>query len=418
MVEAPLVREVRGATLRHREGRWTIRMEGQRVTSIEGEREVPPGGRTAPDTTVIDAAGALVSEPFVNGHLHLCKVYTLDHLGDGALADYHAEGMGGSMTAIEAAAAVKKGYHRDALMPGIRRALRLAVENGISHIRAFADTDTTAGVEGISAVLQGREEFRNAVTVQAVAFPQDGVVRDPGAAALVQEALEMGADVVGGIPWIEFTEEDAREHITAMMDLAQEYNRDVSMLVDDSGDAGLRTLETLAVETHRRGWTGRVTAQHARAMALYPEPYFRKVVALLQRAQIGVVSDPHTGPLHARVRDLRAAGIPVGLGQDDITDAYYPFGRNNMLEVAFLAAHLLWMTSAADLEALYDMITTDAAGVLGLGADSYGLAPGGPADLVIHHHQGIRDILREHRCPRWVIRGGQVVAHDGVCVLP
>ena len=103
------------------------------------------------------------------------------------------------------------------------------------------------------------------------------------------------------------------------------------------------TLEALAVETIRRGWQGRTLAHHARAMALYPEPYFQKVTALLKRADLAVISDPHTGPLHARVKDLLAAGVTVALGQDDISDAYYPFGRNSLLEVAFLAAHLLWM---------------------------------------------------------------------------
>jgi cytosine deaminase len=317
------------------------------------------------------------------------------------------------MTAIEAAAIIKQGYHRERLVPGIRQALEQAVVHGISHIRAFADTDSTAGLEGIAAVLQGRDEFAPLLTVQTVAFPQDGVIRDPPAREMVRQALEMGADVVGGIPWIEFTREDEHAHIVHMMDLAQEFDRDVSMLVDDAGDAGLRTLELLAVETDRRRWHRRVTAQHARAMALYPEPYLRKVIALLRRGEIGLISDPHTGPLHAPIQTLRAAGIPVGLGQDDITDAYYPFGRNNMLEVAFLCAHILWMTSTAGLEDLYDMITTDAARVLNLSDGEYGLAPGGPADLVIHRHRGIRDILREHAPPAVVIHGGRVVAADG-----
>ncbi len=379
---------------------------------------VPDGENTTnpwPEaSTTIDAGEGFVTEPFVNGHLHLCKVYTLDQLGDAALLDYHGQGMGGAMTAIEAAAAVKKNYSVDGLLPGIRRALRLAVIHGISHIRAFADTDTTAGLAGIDAVMKGRDEFRDRVVVQAVAFPQDGILRDPGADDLVRRALEKGADAVGGIPWIELTDDDAREHVTRMLDLAVEFDRDVSMLVDDAGDAGLRTLETLAIETERRGLHGRVTAQHARAMALYPEPYFRKLLALLKRAGIGVISDPHTGPLHARVRDLRNAGIPVGLGQDDITDAYYPFGRNNMLEVAFLAAHLLWMTSAVEMEALYDMVTIEAARVLGI--EQFELAPGNPANLVVHEEGAVRELLAHHKPPLWVLHRGRVVAHAGELV--
>jgi cytosine deaminase len=163
----------------------------------------------------------------------------------------------------------------------------------------------------------------------------------------------------------------------------------------------------LAVRILRAGWQGRVTAQHARAMSLYPDPYFRKLTALLSQAGMSVVSDPHTGPLHARVRDLRNAGIPVALGQDDIADAYYPFGRNNMLEVGFLASHLLWMTSFDQLDAVYDMITTDAARALGM--SDFALAPGNEANLVVHATDSVWRALREHDAPRWVLKRGNVV---------
>ncbi len=374
------------------------------------ESIAPAGAETvgaAVDRTV-DAAGGLVTESFVNGHLHLCKVNTLPLVGDAALAAYHGAGMGGAMTAIELAANVKKLYRTDRLLPGIRRALGRGVEYGMTHVRAFADTDTTAKQEGIRAVMAARDEFAGRMAVQAVAFPQDGVVRDPGAADQVRQALNDGADVVGGIPWIEFTDAGMREHIVAMMDLAVEFDRDVSMLVDDAGDATLRTLETLATETLARGWEGRVTAQHARAMALYPDPSFLRLSALLRQARIGVVSDPHTGPLHARVRELRDHGVPVGLGQDDIADAYYPFGRNNMLEVGFLAAHLLWMTSGPDLEAIYDMITVDAARVLGI-AD-FEIAVGHRANCVVHRYPTVRETLAEHERPRLVVYHGAAVA--------
>ena len=357
---------------------------------------------------VIDAAGGLVTESFVNGHLHLCKVNTLSMLGDGALAQYHGEGMGGAMTAIELASAVKSEYRVDRLLPGIRAALDQAVRFGTSHIRAFADTDTTAGLEGVHAVMQARDEYRDRVTVQVVAFPQDGVIRDRGADQLIHQALRDGADVVGGIPWIELTDSDARSHITKMMDLAVEFDRDVSMLVDDAGDPGLRTLEELALQTAARGWHGRVTAQHARAMSMYPTPYLLRLIALLKQARIGVISDPHTGPLHARIDELRAHGIPVGLGQDDIADAYYPFGRNNMAEVGFLAAHLLWKTQSDQLESIYDMITTEAARVLGL--EDHVMQPGAPANLVVHRYQSVREILAHHEPPRAVIHSGRVVS--------
>ncbi|HDD56953.1 MAG TPA: cytosine deaminase, partial [Thermoplasmatales archaeon] len=153
----------------------------------------------------IDAKGKLVTESFVNAHLHLCKVYTLMMMTEEALKDYHGEDMGKAMTAIELAAKIKERYDEKWILPNVRRALKLAALNGVTHIRAFADVDSKAKLEGIKALIKAREEFKGIVDVQVVAFPQDGVVREPGAYELVREAMKMGADVVGGIPWIEFT---------------------------------------------------------------------------------------------------------------------------------------------------------------------------------------------------------------------
>jgi cytosine deaminase len=219
--------------------------------------------------------------------------------------------------------------------------------------------------------------------------------------------MELGADVVGGIPWIEYTEADVHQHVREIFDLAQEFNKDVSMLVDDAGDPGLRSLETMAVEAIRRGWQGRALAHHARAMALYPQPYFQKIAALLKQAKMAIVSDPHTGPLHARVKELLAEGVTVCLGQDDVSDAYYPFGRNNMLEVAFLAAHLLWMTTNRELETLYDMVTFNAAQAMNL--EDHQLKVGARANLVVLSAPNVLEAIREHTVPRYVITNGSVV---------
>ncbi len=353
---------------------------------------------------VIDADGHLVTESFVNGHLHLCKVYTLAMMDDEALGAYTGESMGGAMTAIELAARVKEKYDESWIIENVRKAVKLAIRFGNTHIRAFADTDTKARLEGVKALIRAREEFKGKVDIQVVAFPQDGVVRDPGAEDYVEEALKLGADVVGGIPWIEYTDADAQEHIDRMFALAKKYNKPVSMLIDDAGDPTLRTLEMLAVKTIKEGWEGRVTAQHARAMALYPEPYYRKIEYLLKRAQIGVVSDPQTGPLYARVKSLYKAGVRIALGQDDIADAYYPFGRNNMLEVAFLAAHLMWMTSREELEILYDLITANAA--LALNIPNYGLKEGCTADLVILNAGSVWEAIWNHEAPLHVFKDG------------
>jgi cytosine deaminase len=356
---------------------------------------------------VIDASGKLVTESFVNSHLHLCKVYTLAMIGDKAQVSYQRGAMGKAMTAIELASKVKEKYDEAWIIKNVRKALRLAVKYGTTHIRAFADTDSKARLEGVKALLRAKEEFKEALDIQVVAFPQDGVVRDPGAEEYMRKALELGADVVGGIPWIEYTDEDAHEHIDRMFKLAKEFDKDISMLMDDAGDPGLRTLEMLAVRTIKEGWQGRVTAHHARAVALYPEPYFRKIAALLKRAQIGMISDPQTGPLHAKVRDLYDEGIGVALGQDDIADAYYPYGRNNMLEVAFLASHLMWMTTFEEMEILYDLITTRAAQAMAV--PRFEMKEGNQANLVVLDAESVWEALTYHEAPRHVIKDGKEV---------
>jgi len=148
---------------------------------------------------------------------------------------------------------------------------------------------------------------------------------------------------------------------------------------------------------------------HARAMALYPEPYFRKIAALLKRGKIGVVSDPQTGPLHARVRDLYDDGVAIALGQDDIADAYYPYGRNNMLEVAFLASHLMWMTTYEEMEILYDLITTNAAKAMAI--KEFEMKEGNRANLVVLNAESVWEALTYHEAPLHVIKDGKEVTH-------
>jgi cytosine deaminase len=377
-----------------------IGVTGGRIAAMDAHL---PGG--AP--VKLDAAGGLVTESFANPHLHLCKVYTLQMMDESALKDYHGADMGKAMTAIELAARVKEQYDERWIILNVRRALADAARYGCTHIRAFADVDGKARLEGIKALIRAREEFKGVIDLQVVAFAQDGLAREPGAAELMEQAMALGADVAGGIPWIEYSEADIQEHVRFIFDLAVRYNKDVSMLVDDAGDPGLRSLEAMALEAIRRGWQGRVLAHHARAMALYPTPYFQKVAALLKKAQMGVVTDPHTGPLHARVRELLAEGCLVCLGQDDISDAYYPFGRNNMQEVAFLASHLLWFTAASDIETLYDMVTTRAAQAMGL--RDFALRPGGQAHLVVLEQKSVIEALRYHDAPRYVISHGKLV---------
>jgi cytosine deaminase len=168
----------------------------------------------------------------------------------------------------------------------------------------------------------------------------------------------------------------------------------------------------MAAEAVKRGWQGRALAHHARAMALYPD--LEKVIPLMRQARMSLVTDPHTGPLHARVKELLAAGVNVCLGQDDISDSYYPFGRNNMLEVAFLAAHLLWMTTRPEMETLYDMVTTRAAQAMNI--QKHILQVGAPANLVVLEAPDVLEALREHAAPLAVISHGKLVDREARAV--
>ncbi|KHL12146.1 cytosine deaminase [Mumia flava] len=359
----------------------------------------------------IDADGRLVTETFVNPHMHLEKVYTLERAGDAALHAYTSDSMGDALGSIvRDASTVKQSYDRAWIMPNVRRALDLAVVNGVLHVQAFVDVDTSAGLEGLEAVLAVREEYRGLVDLQVVAFPQDGVLRDPGAAELCEEGLRIGADVVGGIPWIESTDRDARAHVEWACALASRTGRRVAMLVDDAGDPSLRTTAMLGEAMLDHDLVGRGVACHARAIGEYPQPTVSRLVELARRAGLGFVSDPHTGPLHLPVRKFLAEGLHVSLGQDDIEDAYYPFGRHSMLEVAFLAAHVLGFLSAGEQRTLIELVTGRAAQVLGL--DGHAVEVGRAANLCIHSDERVVDVLREHARPWKVLRDGRVVAES------
>jgi cytosine deaminase len=357
---------------------------------------------------VVDVERNLATEPFVVAHLHLDKVMTGSLAEEAALSEYQGGGtMASSMTAIELASHVKEHYVESEIVQRVRALLNEAEHYGVSHVRAFCDVDPKAELKSIRALLQIKEEFRDRIEVQIVAFPQDGIVREPGTEELLYKSMDLGAEVVGGIPWIEYTDEDARRHVDIAYEIAKKYNADVAMLTDDAGDPELRTTEYLASSAIKNNWIGRVTACHARASALYNEVYHKKFAAILKAAGVGVVTDPHTGPLHVRVKELLDAGVNVALSQDDVDDAYYPYGRCNLLEVAFLASHLLWMMSKQDREMIYDMITANAARILRIG--SYGLHVGNPARIIELNAKDLKQAYTYHSEPRHIIRNGRLL---------
>jgi cytosine deaminase len=355
---------------------------------------------------VVEAAGCLVLESFVIPHLHLCKAYTFDLVGWEAVSLYREDLMHSSSKSIGYAAQVKKHYTVDWVYSNASRAVEECRRHGVTHIRAFADVDSLAGLEAVKALLKLRDNYRGRVELQVVAFPQQGLCKDPESLELLYKAVELGCDVVGGIPWIESSEDEMERHVKHVFDIAVEFNKDVATLTDDAGDPNLKTTEMLCKETLQRGWQGRVAACHARALALYPTERIDELAALMKEAGVSLVSSPHTGTLWAPVKRLYQAGVNVALGQDDINDAYYPFGRGKMLEVAFLAAHLLNMMGPGDIEALVKMVTVNAAYAIGM--KDHRISPGNPANLVILPCRTLLEALWYQPDPLYTIVNGKL----------
>ncbi len=365
----------------------------------------------------IDAAGRLTTPPLVNPHVHLDKAL----LGEVMRPNV-------SQTLEEAIAITwdfKRAYTEADIVKRAGAVVEMAVRQGTLAIRAFADVDNVGGLVPVKGLLATRERYRNLVRMEVVAFPQEGILRNPGTEALMREAMALGADVVGGLPWYEMTDQDARTHIDIAFAIAKERNADIHMLVDDTDDPNSRSLEYLAVKTLREGYGGRVSASHCEALAAYNDVYAEKVIRLVKDAGISIVSNPHISLVLAgrrdrepirrgitRVKELLRAGVNVASGQDDVNDPYYPFGRASQLEVALFMAHTAHLSYPAELETVFDMVTVNPARALRL--PGYGLAVGNAGDLVVWDAATVKQALTKQLPPAYVVQGGKVIATTSV----
>jgi len=361
----------------------------------------------------IDAAGCLTTPGFVNLHLHADK---------SLLGEVMRPNISGTLPeAIEITNEFKRAYEPEEVARRAGRVLEAGVQNGTTFFRLFADVGTIGGLRAAQGLLLARERVQGLCQAQVVAFPQEGLLRDPGAADLLEEALAQGCDVVGGLPWYEYTDADAREHIDICFRLATRHDRDIHMLVDDTDDPNSRSLEYLARKTMRERWQGRVTASHCGAMAAYNDVYAVKVIDMVATAGITISVNAHinlvcSGRIDreprrrgiARVKELLSRGVNVISSQDDVNDPYYPFGKPDQLEVALMMAHTAQLTLPHELEQVFDMVTTNAARAARLG--DYGLAPGRRADLVVIEAPSIHEALRTQPPRRHVVKDGHEVA--------
>jgi cytosine deaminase len=328
-----------------------------------------------------DLGSHLLMPAFVNGQLHACKVFWRRKLAD------LPENIG-TLPRFDAAKHVKATYTPADVASRVSEVVKLAIANGTCAMRLFADVDEASGLNALKGLLHVKRDFAHVLPIQVVAFPQDGV--GGKTETLMQDALAMGADVVGGIPWIEASEADKKAHAEMCFDLAVKFDKDVHMVADDTTDASSRTLEHIAALTIQHGYYGRVAATQCAALAFYDDAYAAKVINNVKQAGITVFSNAHVSLVTTeprgepyprgitRIHELQAAGVPVACAQDDIDNWYYPFGRNDLLEVAQFMAHtgnFAW----EDLPKVIPMVTHIPAQVLGL---DYGLDVGKPANLV------------------------------------
>lgn len=397
---------VRNATLPDGRSGIDLLVQGGRIAAL-GQRLTAPEG-----TEVIDADGYLLSPPFVDAHFHM-----------DATLSYGLPRVNRSGTLLEGIALwgeLKPQLTREAL---VQRALTYcdwAVAKGLLAIRSHVDVcdDRLLATE---ALLHVRQRVAPYLDLQLVAFPQDGLLRSPGALGRLERALGLGVDVVGGIPHFERTMADGAQSVRLLCELAAARGLRVDMHCDESDDPMSRHIETLAAQTRRLGLEGRVVGSHLTSMHSMDNAYVSKLIALIAEAGVGVVANPlinitlqgrhDSYPKRrgmTRVPELMAAGITVAFGHDCVMDPWYALGSADMLEVASMGLHVAQMTSQAQMQACFDAVTTHAARLLGL--EDYGLAVGCHADFVLLQAHSPVEALRLRATRLLVVRRGKVIA--------
>nr|WP_251364238.1 MULTISPECIES: amidohydrolase family protein [unclassified Leucobacter] len=328
-----------------------------------------------------DARGGLVSRAFVEPHVHPDKSYSLSDLPEGLEASVRSE-----EDSFARAAQIKAGFTADNVERRALRAFELAASNGVTKLRATADVDTLAGLRGLEGLLRARDRAEHLLDVEIVAFPQEGLSRDPGAAALLEQAIEMGADFIGGWPNVEATRQAQEDHVRTVFDLAQRFDVGVDIHADCFLDTDEQMLEFIADETLRRGFPGRVLASHCVALELYDDATAARVIEKVAAAGITVAVIPLNladgGPRGlSRPQELLAAGVNVVAGSDNMNDGWYPLGTLNPLDRANMTFFGGSFDGEGDVDTVWDMISGAAWQALGDPAGE--LRPGLPAELVI-----------------------------------
>ncbi len=383
-----------------------IAIEKDRISAVEP-------AITAEAKETVDISGNLVSPPLVDPHFHM-----------DATLSYGRPRINASGTLLEGISLWGELKPLQTEEEIAERALAYcdwAASKGLLAIRSHIDTSDENGLKGARALIEVREQIKSYIRLQLAAFPQDGFYRSPTARDCTLRALDLGADIVGGIPHFERTMEDGRQSVTELCEIAAKRGLMVDMHCDETDDPLSRHIEQLAFETQRLGLQGRVAGSHLTSMHSMDNYYVSKLLPLMAEAQVAAIPNPlinitlqgrhDTYPKRrgmTRVPEMLQYGIRVGFGQDCVMDPWYSLGTADMLDVAFMGLHVAQMTSPADMHRCFAMVTSESAAIMGL--EDYGLEKGCRADLVVLDAADPVEAIRLRADRLMVIAGGKIIA--------
>ncbi|MFQ2018821.1 cytosine deaminase [Aeromonas veronii] len=393
--------------LADREGLWQIRCQDGVIIAIEPHDEHAVAGR------VLDGEGGLAIPPFIEPHIHLDTTQT---------AGEPSWNLSGTLFEGIERWAERKALltHEDVKQRAIQT-LKWQIANGIQFVRTHVDV-SDPNLVALKAMLEVREEMKEWVELQIVAFPQEGILSYPNGKALLEEALKLGADVIGAIPHFEFTREYGVESLHYIFELAEKYQVLVDVHCDEIDDEQSRFIETLATLAYERGIGHRVTASHTTAMHSYNGAYASRLFRLLKMADINFVANPlvnihlqgrfDTYPKRrgiTRVKEMLEANINVCFGHDDVFDPWYPMGTANMLKVLHMGLHVCQIMGYEQINDGLKLISSHSARTLNV-QDRYGIEVGKPANLLVLPAENGFDAVRRQVPVRYSIRHGKVIA--------
>ena len=392
-----------------------ILIEDGLITKIEDQID----DSEASGHKVLDLKGKLVSAPFVEPHIHLDSVLTA--------GEPKWNESGTLFEGISTWSERKKSLTIEDVKTRARKALKMQIANGIQFVRTHVDiTDPT--MTALKALIELREEMKDFVTIQLVAFPQEGILSCPNGLQLLEEALKLGADVVGAIPHFEFTREYGVESINQIFELAKKYDVLIDVHCDEIDDEQSRFLEVLATRAFEYGIGDKVTASHTTAMGSYNDAYTSKLFRILKLSGIHFVSNPLVN-IHlqgrfdsypkrrglTRVKELLEAEMNVAFGHDDIFDPWYPLGTGNMLQVLHMGLHVGQMMGYKEIDDSLALISTNSAAVMHL-QDDYGLEVGKPGNLIVLDAESGYEAVRKQAAILYSIRRGILISKTSPAV--